>query len=95
MRNPQLWKKLHQYSALDRHKRTKKLKEYNKYLGAQGHEYSAPIRTQVGVSTESPFWNICLTDEQNEPKSILMQESLPGESKKIENQSGGSEKKAF
>ncbi|KAL3532240.1 hypothetical protein ACH5RR_005761 [Cinchona calisaya] len=55
---------------------------------------SSSIRNEVaGVSTENPFWNIHLREKEIETKSILMLESLPNESAKVEKQSGGDKAK--
>ncbi|XP_027072441.1 uncharacterized protein LOC113774996 [Coffea eugenioides] len=63
----------------------------DKGLTAPGGENSRPAdrRYEVELSTENPFWNSQFREKESETKSILMSESLPNESEKVEKQSGG------
>lgn len=45
-------------------------------------------RNEVGLSTENPFWNSQFREKESETKSILMSESVPNESEKVDKQSG-------
>ncbi|XP_059637838.1 uncharacterized protein LOC132279813 [Cornus florida] len=54
---------------------------------------SGSSRNELGLSKENPFWNSAnMRENQSETPSILMSESLPPESMKVENQSGGGDK---
>ncbi|CAI9783099.1 unnamed protein product [Fraxinus pennsylvanica] len=55
------------------------------------------IRNEVGLSTENPFWNSSLNEKESETKSILMAESLPADSVKIDKRRSGDKpkKKSF
>lgn len=60
----------------------------------------ASAKNELGISRENPFWDSNLRQKESETKCILMMESSPPESKKVENRSEGersekSKKKMF
>ncbi|KAA8522925.1 hypothetical protein F0562_009348 [Nyssa sinensis] len=50
---------------------------------------SVSVKNELGVSKENPFWDSHTRERESETKSILMSESLPPESMKVQKQSGG------
>ncbi|KAL7221834.1 hypothetical protein ACSBR1_023722 [Camellia fascicularis] len=50
---------------------------------------SAASKNELGLSKENPFWNSHIREKESETRSVLMSESLPPESMKVENRSGG------
>lgn len=53
-------------------------------------DHFAPFaKNELGLSRENPFWDSNLTHKESETQSILMMESSPLESKKVENRSEG------
>ncbi|XP_022867097.1 uncharacterized protein LOC111386847 [Olea europaea var. sylvestris] len=54
---------------------------------------SSFLRNEVGLSTGNRFWNSNLNEKESETKSILMAESLPADSVKIDKRSSGDKSK--
>uniref|UniRef100_A0A5B7A2S7 Uncharacterized protein n=1 Tax=Davidia involucrata TaxID=16924 RepID=A0A5B7A2S7_DAVIN len=50
---------------------------------------SVSVKNELWVSRENPFWDSHIRERESETRSILMSESLPPESMKVEKQSGG------
>lgn len=53
-----------------------------------GPDHFAPFsKNELGLSRENPFWDSNLRQKESETQSILMMESSPPESKKVDNRS--------